>query len=493
MNEPHAAGMLREVADGAQESACRERQTGETERDARSARRALVAGSLIATAFAWLICLVPHAARAPSSLLLASARFVIVTVLSGVAAAWVLWPSRARKSGFTFSLLAVEAGAAWVLLPLIILLYWRNSIWMLLFLSFASAAMAVCIRRLDAAPGQDHLQKVFEGRSAPLFEQALPSDFRRWQPFVTSACLQGAILAAFRRHLLGAGILLSIGIFVLDRQLPRPESSIISKENGKKNPAFRLPIVAALAIFMTFLALLPKSGRPSASAERDSRLNRMSRKIPPQGKPARGTARDSSYQGIILWPVPKKKEILPPLPQPSSLRIGPNSAPLVIPFDGPYWYFKAPDKRPGPQAHVAHGSPTTVGIRSADWRPLFMQAHQDLSTPIDLGGCRGIEVAISNADSRPGTISLGVILTDSGSPGKPHQYLGEQPIVSSETGSLSARAAPAEEVLSFPIPGDAKTREIRRFDEITVVFLPSPERSLEGAKIAIRQFTLLPR
>ena len=459
----------------------------QTEQAARSARRALIAGSLVALAVAWVVCLTPHAAR-PMSSLWESALYVTVTGMSGAAAAWVLWPYDAAKFCFNFSALAVEAGCAWVLLPLIILLYQRGSMWMLLFMSLASAAMAVSVRGLDVARGQEPAQKLFEGHNDLLSEQLRPSGSRRWQPFVTSACFQGAILAVFNRQLLAAGILLPIGIFVLDRQLPGREACCNGR--SKKKPALRLVTVAAMAIFITFLTLLPRSVSGSVSAERDSQFERISRKVAPQGRRARGAARNFSYQGVILWPVPKKRENLPPVPHLNLLHMGPNSAPLVIPFDGPYWYFKAPDRRPGPQAHVAHGSPMAVGVHSADWRPLFMQAHQSLATPIDIGCCATIQVGITNADSRAGTIFLGIILTDYSSPAKPHQYLGEQPVVSSETASFSARAAPVEEVLSFPIPSDAK---IRRFDEITIVFFPSPEQSLEGAKIAIQQFTLIPR
>ena len=46
------------------------------------------------------------------------------------------------------------------------------------------------------------------------------------------------------------------------------------------------------------------------------------------------------------------------------------------------------------------------------------------------------------------------------------------------------------EVLNFPVLSGAK---IQQFDEITVIFFPDSERPNTGAKIAIKQFDLIPR
>jgi hypothetical protein len=169
---------------------------------------------------------------------------------------------------------------------------------------------------------------------------------------------------------------------------------------------------------------------------------------------------------------------------------GRAAKPLVIPFDGPYWYFKAPSRRPGPRAHVAHGKPTDVTIRSSDWAPLLMEAHQNLGSSIDLSCCSAIDVAITNADTRPGKIAIGLVLTDSNSPVKPSQSLAEQTIVSSEADLIPINRSPVKEVLRFPI---SRLGPLRRFNEITLVFLPAKERSRGGAKVSIQNFTLIPR
>jgi hypothetical protein len=199
----------------------------------------------------------------------------------------------------------------------------------------------------------------------------------------------------------------------------------------------------------------------------------------------------SSYVGIVLWPPhPKKKaEVIPPPPHTHPGGIWNTSKPMVIPFDGPYWYFKAPAKKPGLKARLVRGQPTLVNIHSTDWQPLFMEAHQNLGSSINLDCCKEIDVTITNADDRPGRISIGMILTDSTWPDKASQHLEEKPIVSSQAPHFSMNQPPTEEKLRFQITKG----KLRRFDEITVLILPAKERSLGGAKIAIQQFTLIPR
>ncbi len=99
-------------------------------------------------------------------------------------------------------------------------------------------------------------------------------------------------------------------------------------------------------------------------------------------------------------------------------------------------------------------------------------------------------MTIENYDNAPGVISLGVLLTDSTSLGKPTLYLDQETIVSTEPGQFTIKSLPVTEVLSFALPGSPK---IQRFDEITVIFLPDTERTNRGAKIAIKQFDLIPR
>jgi hypothetical protein len=202
------------------------------------------------------------------------------------------------------------------------------------------------------------------------------------------------------------------------------------------------------------------------------------------------TAVDHGYKGIILWPAPKKKEIVAPAPMSLSLQAGMNRKPVVIPFDGPYWYFQPPHRWPGRNPHEDHGEPTGVNIRSTGLSPLIMEAHQSLGSPIDLACCRELEMDIRNGDNLPGNIVLAVILTDSRAHGQPSLTLSGQKVVSSEAGHFFIKSSPVEEKLHFPIPPQPK---IKKFDEITVLFFPPADRAIIGVKIAIEQFVLRPR
>ena len=129
-------------------------------------------------------------------------------------------------------------------------------------------------------------------------------------------------------------------------------------------------------------------------------------------------------------------------------------------------------------------------MHSTDSAPLLMEAYQNLGTSIDLKCCSEIDVAITNADVRPGTIALGIRLADSSSIGEPSQDLGERTIVSSKAAQIPLNRPPVEEVLRFPIP---RPTTIHRFNEITIVFLSARERARGGAKVSIQSFTLIPK
>ena len=69
-------------------------------------------------------------------------------------------------------------------------------------------------------------------------------------------------------------------------------------------------------------------------------------------------------------------------------------------------------------------------------------------------------------------------------------YLGQQPVLSTEPDHFFVKKSPAYETLRFSVPPDAP---LRKFNEITVMFLPDIEHMFVAPKIAIQQFELLPR
>jgi len=251
---------------------------------------------------------------------------------------------------------------------------------------------------------------------------------------------------------------------------------------------------ACLTLIATFLLSLRTSG---GSGRFGLRYSHGSFHTPQPGHrfngrevPNGGTAEVSdSYLGILMWPEKQTHtRLIAPIPV-SFKQLGNNNLnPLIIPFDGVYWFYRAPDTGPPATSRSLHGSPEMFNIRSTDRRPLRMDAHQNLGTLINLDCCSRIEIVIRNADRYPESVSLELVLTSSAE--KHSQSLGRAMVRSTRPWKLYDDRPATTETLSFLMPSNS---EIRRFDEITVVFRLDADRSDAGAKIGIDHFALLPR
>ena len=115
-----------------------------------------------------------------------------------------------------------------------------------------------------------------------------------------------------------------------------------------------------------------------------------------------------------------------------------------------------------------------------------MQAHQHLGTPLPIECCREVDIEVENRDDRPGSIVMGVMLTDTASPGKPSLLVGER--------AISRNSAAAHETLRFTIPAQngPVQRRIHQFDQIDFVIVPDSSRMQSGAKVAIRTLEFIP-
>jgi hypothetical protein len=218
-----------------------------------------------------------------------------------------------------------------------------------------------------------------------------------------------------------------------------------------------------------------------------------------RGQPTSETRPDSAidvrdaYSGIVLWP---KKQAVTKLVAPSPLlwdkkRSSGPSNPVVIPFDGVYWFFRAPDTQPPAKSRESQGTPEMFDIQSTDWhRPLVMQAHQNLVNTIPSSCCSRIEVALRNRDRYPHSISIELVLIDNSSPGKPSESLGRESVNSPGPRKIDEDGAPSTETLNFALPLGAR---LKQFDEILMVFRLDRYRARTAAKIGIDHFTLVPR
>jgi len=459
------------------------------------------AGMFASAGSAWLVCqrFLPSGGHSFFRLLVTGVGFVILPALEGVALSWVLWQFWGKR-GLEFGRLALVCGVGWVLLAPIALLLHFDSAWALPMMILAAVVLAPGLHRLvftgDLVSGNlasGNLGSLTEPvRGEAVRFRLLPtSNSGIWTALAVAAGLECAVIPWVKGGLFAAGLLLAAAVFVLLWQW----ASTVSREMERRredHAGAKLGLAFLLAISITMAVLLARlsggfggggvasghgaSGRETANAARAK-------------EPAR-TVADLGYKGIILWPVPKKKEIVAPAPMSLSLEAGMNRKPVVIPFDGPYWYFQPPHRWPGRDPHQDHGEPTGVNIRSTGLTPLIMEAHQSLGSPIDLACCRELEMDIRNSDNLPGNIVLAVILTDSRAHGEPSLTLSGQKVVSSEAGHFFIKSSPVEDKLRFPIPAQP---EIKKFDKITVLFFPPPDRAIIGVKIAIEQFVLRPR
>jgi len=193
-----------------------------------------------------------------------------------------------------------------------------------------------------------------------------------------------------------------------------------------------------------------------------------------------------TFPGVILWPVVRTVPLLvAPLPSgrgPS----GKPTHPLVIPFGGEYWMYRAPFHSPPPSSYFQRGSPAFLSFSTPDFAPLTMEAHQKLERPINLHCCRAIRLEIVNDDLRAADISIELrVARAAGRPGS--ESLGTVGLKSLPE-MQDGREVPATETLNFSIPPGLPFDE---FDEFEAIFHHELARS-HSARVAIERFVLAP-
>ena len=436
---------------------------------------------------------------------LSAAVCVLAACLSGAAAARLLCSIISSQSPLSrtrgvLNISCIAAGFA----PLSLFLQERSVLGMAVAAGLA-AATTLWFWEYDGASGEMVLQndslladQVFvELHARPLLRDLLPA---LW--VVGSA--EAAGLAQMTSHAaIAAGLSgASSAVFVRSfaRKVSPEESPMARRADGRWYPL----LVLGLALVFTIIGLLPflRAGLgggfgwannafrqfSSAGASQHREMRAAGKSVPRSLGNMAGDL-GGSYSSIVLWPdYQQTVKLVAPVPTPFAF--GARAPVLSIPFNGVYWVFQAPDSRPSPQSHIAHGSPEKFNIRSTDGRPLRLEARQNLATLVDLAGCSGIQVEIQNTDRYPGTVSLELILRNTTLPGAPFQSLGTAVVASTRPWTLVGERLAVSEVLSFNIPPDLK---LRQFDEVSVVFQLSPNRSDVGAKIGIERFTLVPR
>jgi hypothetical protein len=465
---------------------------GTDRRDIAGLLRFLVAAGLINALIAgYLLSRVPSS-HAPSltGLFIRALIYVAVGAAAGTSGAWLYW-RRASRSGtvsppFSFKLFALTCAAGWVWAPAVVLLVGEDS--------RAAAAVAAMGAALLAAGLRGTIPSNAESRALdleerPLFADTLQTPASEASGYVIAACIYAGAYAIYDREAFTASTLLGIAAFLFawKRVVARPRR--LQEDVGQRRASMRLMQVAGPAVLVTLWALLMSASHGGGFGHLNTALAGDSTKAPAKSgrvhNPDNYAFAFDGYESIVLWPEPPKKQILAPVaPPPRDVRL---TQPRVIRFTGSYWYFQPPSTRPGPHAHITHGNPLAVDIHSTSYIPLTMEAHQILSYPEHLTCCVAIQVEIENRDNRVGEFALGMVLTNTGAPGRPSLYLGQRPIVSSQPDHFAVKSSSVRETLHFPIPAHSA---LRRFDEITLVVIPEPMRFDMGARIAVEQFEL---
>jgi hypothetical protein len=447
-----------------------------------------------------LLCRLPEIHSTTfSSLLVRSVLYVAIGILAGVGGSWLYWknPSSLFREHppIPFPLFALACASGWIWVPPMAIFSEQLSPIAAIVAVIGAVFLAVGLRiatfSVFTAEASDSDR--YASEEMELFSESLYRAPREAHAYVITLLIYaGACALAIRLDFIAAALFALSAFLFVWKQTFVP-SHDLDRNHEYRRAALRLAYVAIPAILVSAWALLDGAAHRNRAAEMNAALNTSNRTA--SGSTLRKTNSPSStnglnsYESLILWPYPEKKQIVSPLPE-NALMAPDTTQPLIIPFNGQYWYMQPPDKVPGPAAHQANGTPLGNEIASTNSMPLVMDAHQALGTAIPIVRCREIRVEIENRDNKMGVIALAVLLTDTASSKKPTLYLGQQPIVSTKPENFSYKSESVFETLHFSVPG---TTKMRRFDEITVMMLPDVEHALIGPIIAIKQFQLLPR
>ena len=440
--------------------------------------------SILTTSVIASIFLLPpsRATLSLQQLLLRAAFDLIMAACIHVVTVWSIWRLIREYVEPSAGTLAVHIWAVVVWLPLITTLSAERSFWISCIVPWAFANAITFLNLWSRLPRNDepiaHMARI-------LFQlPCTPPLWRTLLPYcITIVIMQAGLVSLASGHVWSAAALLSAGVLLFLVRHPFVRGSAKSRRRFSRSSLLQ----TAAVFFLISTALTPFLQKAYGLRFLASLLITTPAPLPrPTPRPALG----SDYSGVILTlPAKPHPRIEPPTPSDETDFSTALPKPVIIPFDGAYWYFKQPDTRPKADARIQHGDPIKANVRSTDHRELTMEAHQTLPNPISGDCCHAMRIELLNGDDRPGLIRIELLLRDTS--GKPDSslLLGSIPIPSSQLQHVPLNRPPVPESLRFQMPATARGR---RFDEITVVIKPSSERALAGSKIAIQNFVLVP-
>jgi hypothetical protein len=448
----------------------------EQSRDHQKARRigwfALASGLNTSLAISYILCKPPSHTLSLTARLVTPITFVVIASLAGIFGTWLLLPTGAHDQLRTLSRIGLRG---WLFLPTIALFLHQGSPLAALIAIASATLIAMGIHRLAVTTPNPIPEPTTPQQN--LFTTEIQISPSSWLPLALSLILYAAFAAAVRKEIELLTLLLAIWTLVFTLQITAAQPTTSNRQSATNPRPYALIATALICIFFA-LSL-------SANIWHDRYLG-WSRVRPAGPKNPLATANRSpiGYQTIVLWPIKKPEKVIPTPPvdiDPSGLGTG---KPFIIPFYGPYWYFKFPGEIPGPNAQTTHADPLKASVRSTDRAPLLMNAHQYLASPIDLSCCREIQIVFRN-DVSLGALAVALSLTDSQK--KQTQPLGVKLVTAPPITRLPESSV--EQTLAFSIP---KSAVIQTFDAITVTLVSNPSSATLGRRVAIEKFIMIP-
>ena len=171
-----------------------------------------------------------------------------------------------------------------------------------------------------------------------------------------------------------AAFLLAISAFLFAWKKTIPPREAFERDVQMRRAAIRVAIAAVPALLLTVWALLDgvahrnQAAMPSVVANGEARA---ARHLPADPRAPLSTSGAGGYESVVLWPYPKKKEIVPPLAllmPPSSRRDQSGPSSFVLTARTGFYSHHRIGRGPKPMSRRARPSTTTSNqITLSNW------------------------------------------------------------------------------------------------------------------------------
>ncbi len=281
------------------------------------------AGLLNSIIAAVLLCRLPES-NTPSwtMVMIRAVVYVLLGALAGVTGAWFYWKRSSADEQLTplisFRRFALVCAASWIWVPATVLLAAQESSFAVGIAGLGGAILAIGLRKsipLSDGPRRD--DAYFSEKE--MFVEPLSTPAARPQGYVIALCVFAGAWALCDRATAAACALLASAVFVFAWEFILPPGRPWAGW-GNRHAALRLARIALGAVLVTAWALLDGVDHRSVAAAKGGALTGANQGASTRAVDPTNPASDlSGYESIILWPVPEKKQIIPPLPARTNL------------------------------------------------------------------------------------------------------------------------------------------------------------------------------